>query len=186
MCLTAFEHLDAQVPVLDGAGDNAAGLAGDEPGQRPAELAALQPEQVPVHQRDAVAAAAFAAVAADPGGQLVQLPAGGPGSRGLVRAAAGGPGAGSVAQLREQQVCSGGLESLERPDGLGDRLANHPGGGRPGRVALALERQAGDLPPVGPAVGVAADGQAAPAQVLDYWWKTLIPGVRNSSPEMRI
>jgi hypothetical protein len=84
-------------------------------------------------------------------------------------------------QLGEQQFCSGGLEFLERVDGAGDRLADHPGGSRPGRrVAFALERQAGDLPPVGPSVSVAADLQAAPAQVLDYWREVLIPIVRYS------
>jgi hypothetical protein len=70
----AFEHLDAQVPVLDGAGDDATRAAGDEPGQRAAELPGLQPERLPVHRGDAVGAAAFAGVPADPGGQLVQLP----------------------------------------------------------------------------------------------------------------
>lgn len=43
----ALEHLDTQVPVQDGAGDDAARLAGYESGQGAAELPGLQAEWLP-------------------------------------------------------------------------------------------------------------------------------------------
>lgn len=65
-------------------------------------------------------------------------------------------------------------------DGVRNRAAHAPGRTRPGGVVFAFERQAGDLPPVGNAVGVTVDVQAAALKMLDYWWKALIPSARYS------
>jgi hypothetical protein len=49
------------------------------------------------------------------------------------------------------------------------RVPGDSGGRDATGVVLVLERQAGDLPPVGGAGAVALAGDAAAGQVLDYW-----------------
>jgi hypothetical protein len=70
----ALEHLDAQVPILDGAGDCPSRLPGDEPGQCSAELSGVQVERSAGDFRDAVPQAVLGAKIIDPPAELVELP----------------------------------------------------------------------------------------------------------------
>jgi hypothetical protein len=160
----AFEHLDAEVSVLDRAGDRPAGSAGDEPGERAPELAARQRPGPTVDRWDTVGAAVLGAVGGDPGDEVDELFVGALGGLHLV-----GPGrvAGGVGKVGEQQRLIGGLQLLDHLDGAGGGVSDDPGGGGAGGVVLALEGTAGQLPPVGPAIGVALGGQAAAVEVFD-------------------
>lgn len=61
-------HLDLDVPVLDRGGDQAAGFADDEPGQRPAQPARGQAGAGGIG-RDGIQPALLTAVLVDPGDQ---------------------------------------------------------------------------------------------------------------------
>jgi hypothetical protein len=63
--------------------------------------------------------------------------------------------------------------------------SDDPGFGCAGGIALSFEDSACQPPSVGGAGAVAQRRDGAAADVLDYWWRGIIPRVRNSSPEMR-
>jgi len=66
----ALKHLDGMVAVLQGPGDDAAGAAGDVPGQRAAELPGGQRPGCRAGQGDDVSASGGGAVGGDPVGEV--------------------------------------------------------------------------------------------------------------------
>ena|SRR5215472_8368919 len=170
--------------VGHGADDDTAGLPGDEPGERAAELPGGQPPPLAVDERDAFAAAVLLAEGVEPvgeGGQVVV---------GLLSAfGAGGVRAQVVPRSgdpREQAGVPACLQAFQDLDDPFDGFADDPGRGHADRVIFTFEGQAGEPAAVDAAVLGLAHAQAAGPQVLDYWWKTRIPSMRYSSSAVRI
>ncbi|MFI9542860.1 hypothetical protein ACIHAR_02645 [Streptomyces sp. NPDC052016] len=110
----ALDHLDAEVAVLDGSGDDAAGAAGDVPGQGAAELPGGQVPGLAVDLGDR-AEAVVMAVGVDPGNHaVIQLVAGAQRHR-------SGPDALCRVEAAQEQVGGGRLEAFEDGDGAGGR-----------------------------------------------------------------
>src|SRR6266545_3316883 len=143
----------------------ASAAAGDEPGERAPELTVFQMPGSVVDGGDGVGACVALAVVVDPGGEGVEAGVGGSAGQHLTYRV--GFAAGAVGQAGEQVVRPGWLQPLQDGDGPRSGLPDAPGGGDTGRVVLGLEGQTVHLPPVGRAVRVAFDGQAAALEVLD-------------------
>ncbi len=173
-----LEHADTQVAVLEGPGDRTARPSGDVPGEGAAELAGGELPGCPVDVRHGIVATVVGAVALDPGQQITQQVIGVFDPRRPLCAI-------FPAREGQQQVDLRAVQVLEGVDRAGGEPADHPDRRHTTGFVLTLERKAGDRPPVSLATGVAMGAQAAAPQVLDYWWRALIPTVRYSPPETR-
>ena len=80
-------------------------------------------------------------------------------------------------QMCEEQRFAGRLKLLEYRDRSCGGLADYPGRRGAGGIAFTLERETGDLPPIGPSLGILLGRQAPATQVFDYWWSVRIPDV---------
>src|SRR5258708_27689254 len=75
---------------------------------------------------------------------------------------------------------AGWLEAFQDSDGAGGGVPGDPGGPDAAGDGFALERQAGDLPPVDGASAVLRGRHTAAGQMLDYWREGVILTVRYS------
>ncbi|MEU4850431.1 hypothetical protein, partial [Streptomyces gilvosporeus] len=72
------------------------------------------------------------------------------------------------------------VQPFQSGDGSGNGFADAPGRRDSCIVVLAFEGEAVDLPAVRDLIFVALDGEAASAEVLDYWREGVIPTVHYS------